>query len=368
MVKRVLIAVGGTGGHVYPAVALARKLKEKDPDIYLTFAGGGLNDSRFFDRAEFPYEEVACGYFPLRKPITLLKSLGKVASGILQSDKIIKEFKPNIVVGFGSYHTLPVLLTAKMRSIPIVLHEGNAVPGRVNRLLAKHAVFTGIQFPGAANLLKGKTVEIDAPLREEVQRNQQQKSDSLNYFNLNSEKNTLLVFGGSQGAFAINRLMTHALSKYPGDLQTLQVIHFTGNKEECERVRKHYDDIKVEHCVKDFEREIGKAWNVADLVVGRAGAGTIAEALEFEVPAVLIPYNYAMDDHQARNGEFMANIVGGALIFNEGEIDAEKLAGEIFNLLQKEPMTSQKMKQCMKDYKDKVQQQDLSTLVAELIP
>lgn len=368
MVKRVLIAVGGTGGHIYPAIALARKLKEENPNIYLMFAGGGLHDSRFFDQAEFPYNEVACGYFPLKKPLTLIKSLGKVASGMWQTERIIKEFKPDLVVGFGSYHTLPILLTAKMHSIPIILHEGNAIPGRVNRLLAKHALFTGIQFPDAAKHLSGKTVEVDAPLREQLLLGKEKREGSLEYFGLSKEKKCVLVFGGSQGAFAINKLMMQALSKYPGNIQKFQVLHFTGAAEEAEVVLQHYEHLGVNCCVKDFETEIGKAWTVADLVVGRAGAGTIAEAMEFEVPAILIPYPHAMDDHQTKNAEFMASQVGGAIVYQESKLTSQCLADELYKMLQKEPLVSQKMKQAIKDYKDNVQHQDMSSLVAELIP
>lgn len=367
MVKRVLIAVGGTGGHIYPAIALARKLKEQNPDTYLMFAGGGLHDSRFFDRAEFPYNEVACGYFPLKKPLTFLKSLGKVASGMWQSERIIKEFKPDIVVGFGSYHSLPILLTAKMHSIPIILHEGNAIPGRVNRLLAKNALFTGIQFPEAAKHLRGKTVEIDAPLREEAHNGNESLECSYNYFSLDSDKKTLLVFGGSQGAFAINKLIVQAMENYPGDIHKLQIVHFTGSSEETTRAVESYKKLGINHSVKDFESEIGKAWSVADLVLGRAGAGTIAEAIEFEVPAILIPYPHAMDDHQTKNAEFMATQVGGAVIFDQEGLIALDLAKELYKMLQKEPIISQKMKQSIKIYKENVQHQDMCSLVAELI-
>jgi UDP-N-acetylglucosamine--N-acetylmuramyl-(pentapeptide) pyrophosphoryl-undecaprenol N-acetylglucosamine transferase len=368
MVKRVLIAVGGTGGHIYPAIALARKLKEENPDIYLMFAGGGLHDNRFFDRAEFPYDEIACGYFPLKKPLTLLKSLGKVASGIWQSERLLKEFKPDIVVGFGSYHSLPVLLTAKMRSIPIVLHEGNAIPGRVNRLLAKHALFTGIQFPEAAQHLRGKTVEIDAPLRDELHQGQEDQQKALQYFQLADDKKTILIFGGSQGAFAINRLMVQVFAQYTGDIQRVQVIHFTGSSDEAERVSECYQNIGINHYVKDFETEMGKAWSAADLVVGRAGAGTIAEALEFEVPSILIPYPHAMDDHQSKNARFMVDEVKGGVEFTESELSSQCLSDEICSLLEKEPARFQKMKVAIINYKDNVQHQDLSSLVAELIP
>lgn len=366
MVKRVLIAVGGTGGHIYPAIALAKKLKEENPDVYLMFAGEGLHDNRFFDRAAFPYNEVASGYFPLRKPLTFLKSLGRVASGVWQSDRIIKEFKPDLVVGFGSYHSLPILLAAKMHSIPIILHEGNAIPGRVNRLLAKHALVTGLQFPEAAKKLKGKTVPVDVPMREDIY-SPVEREKALAMFGFDESKKTLLVFGGSQGANAINRLIVQALTLYTGNLQNIQLLHFAGSSAEAERVSSCYENMGVTYLVKDFQQEMGSAWSVADLVLGRAGAGTIAESMTFEVPALLIPYPYATDDHQTRNARFLSDTVKGAICFDEATLTKEQLADQIYQLLEKDPARLNSMAGAILEYKKSVNYPDLTTLVTEFI-
>lgn len=368
MVKRVLIAVGGTGGHIYPALAFAKKLKKTAPWVNLMFAGGGLRKSRYFDRGEFPYDEISCGYFSLRKPLMFFKSLGKILSGTWKSRSIIKKFKPDLIVGFGSYHSLPLLLAAKMRSVPFILHEANALPGRVNRLFAKHALFTGIQFSGAAQYLSGKTIAVEAPLRDELRRAKGNRKEAFDYFRFKEDLPVLLVFGGSQGAVAINQLIVQAATRYPNGFEKIQVIHFTGCLQEAGHVSRSYQALGAVHFVKDFEKEVGLAWAIADLFVGRAGAGTLAEAIEFEVPSILIPYPHAKDGHQEVNARFVAEEIGAAILCREAEATPQRIVNEIFSLLQKEPERLLKMKQAIKNYKENVQHQDLSSLVADCIP
>lgn len=365
MIKRVLIAVGGTGGHVYPAVAFARKLKATIPGIRLMFAGGGLEENPFFDKVEFPCHGMACGNLPFAKPWKLFQNMGKIAWGIWKSGRIIKEFKPDLVIGFGSYHSLPLLLSARMLSIPIILHEANAIPGRVNRLLAKRALFTGIQFPEAARYLSGKTVAINTLLREELSRAKGSREKAIAYFGLAKNLPILLAFGGSQGALAINKLLTEIFSD--SAMRGIQVIHFTGSREETKRVARCYQMGGVRHFVNDFEKNMGMAWAAADLFAGRAGASTIAEAMEFEVPALLIPYPHAMDGHQARNAHFMAVEVGGAVLLDESEASPQRLGSEILSLLQNDSLPFQKMRQAIKNYKENVRYPDLSHLVAARI-
>lgn len=368
MIKRVLIAVGGTGGHVYPAIALAQKLKEKYPDIYIMFAGGGLESNNYFDRKNYPYRQVACGYFPLKNPLKCLASLGRVISGVWQSEMMLSELNPDIVVGFGSYHSLPILLAAKRRSIPIVLHEANAIPGKVNRLLSRHALATGLHFPEAAKYLKGKTVEVGMPLRSHLNKEGIKKSDALEYYGLEPNRRTIMIFGGSQGAFAINKLALEAMRLYTGGRNLLQVLHMTGDLQEAQRALDVYNSLNIRACVKDFEPHMGKAWSVADLAIGRAGAGTIAEAIEFEVPAILIPYPYASEDHQSKNADFMVEVVGGAIKLVEKEVTPKVLSREIDLFFAENGEKLRKMKEAIINHKSSARQHDMCSLVSELIP
>lgn len=368
MVKRILIAVGGTGGHIYPALALAEQLKERHPEIYVMFAGGGLEENRYFDRQSYPFRQVACGTFPLKHPLKCLKNLARLFQGVWQSEKVLKEVYPEVVVGFGSYHSLPVLLAAKRRSIPIVLHEANAFPGKVNRLMSRYALATGLHLPVAAQHLKGNTVDVGLPLREGLKKEAAKREEALQYYGLSGDQPTLLIFGGSQGAFSINKLALEAVSLYTGGRDVLQVLHFTGDSNETLRAIKQYHALGVRASVKNFESRMEKAWAIADLALGRAGAGTLAEAVEFEVPTILIPYPHASEDHQSKNADFMVDVVGGGIKMREKETDAQSLSQEIGSFFAYNASKLEHMKKALCQYKSERHQNDLCALIHTLIP
>jgi len=214
MKKRVLISVGGTGGHVFPAVALAGELMEKDQDIELLFVGGKLTTNRFFQGQPYLWKEVACGSFLKKNPFSILKTLTNIVKGIWQSHRIIRKFRPDLVVGFGSYHTFPTLIAARISKKQVLLHEANSIPGKVNRLLSRHVDVIGINFPETASYLYGTTVEVGMPLRPELKKASTNKLEALKYYHLDADKMTVLVFGGSQGSRAINTLFSEAISKF----------------------------------------------------------------------------------------------------------------------------------------------------------
>lgn len=368
MKYRVLIAVGGSGGHIYPAISLAQKLKAKDENISVMFVGGGLKSSHFFDSKSFPCSHIATAHFPLKKPWKLLKSCFKICLGILQSRKLIKKFSPDVVVGFGSYHSLPALLAAKVRKVPIVLHEGNAFPGKVNRLLAKYAKVTGFCFPEAEKYLNGKAKRVEMPLREGVYNGVVSKTDSQDFYGLDPELMTILVVGGSQGALSLNRLVVEAISNYQGKKERIQIIHLAGTEDEKNKAEKAYRSSKVKACVKSFENSMEKAWSAADLVISRSGAGAIAEALEFEVPSILIPYPFATDKHQTKNALHIANVVRGGLCYEESNISPQSLSKLIFDLLEGDSSELNMMRSAIQEYKSKIVQSNMCSLVTEIIP
>lgn len=368
MVRRILITVGGTGGHIFPAIAVAQKLKEQYSDIYVAFAGGGLSENRFFDGQAFPYHDIACGYFPLKNPLKCIKSLGKMALGVRQSERVIKAFKPDLVIGFGSYHSLPMLIASKLLSVPFILHEANTIPGKVNRLLSRYALATGVHFPEASHYLKGKTVPVGMPLRKEMSKAALNRAESFKHYGLSEKKKTLLVFGGSQGAFAINKVMCDALRTYPGDFDMIQVLHFSGHPDETVAVSKAYKECGVTACVRDYEPFMQKAWSIADLVISRAGAGTIAEEVEFEVPGLLIPYPHATDDHQRKNAEHMVDVINGAEMILEKDLDPKDLAKRVYTLLEEEPQQLATMKSAIVAFKQNAEHYDLNSLIHEILP
>ncbi|MCB1111991.1 MAG: undecaprenyldiphospho-muramoylpentapeptide beta-N-acetylglucosaminyltransferase [Chlamydiales bacterium] len=367
MTKRILITVGGTGGHIYPAMAVARELKKRIPDLYVMFAGHGLGENPHFDRQAFPYIDVSSGPFPVRSPWTCFTSLGKLAKGMMDSGKMFRDFKPDLVIGFGSYHTLPTLLAARFCQAPIVLHEANTIPGKVNQLLSRHAVAVATHFPETASYFKGKTVQVGMPVREGYHKGAINHDDALSYFSLECGKPTLLVFGGSQGAHAINRLMKDYLLRQSSGTLPFQVIHLTGSQEHTDQMSTSYEAAQVSACVKNFEKKMDYAWEVADLVIGRSGAGTIAEAIAYEVPALLIPYPHASDDHQVRNALFMQNVIGGAVMLLQEAATSMRLQDEIANFFAHDCRQLKAMKENIAHYKKEQTSTDFCTLIQELL-
>jgi UDP-N-acetylglucosamine--N-acetylmuramyl-(pentapeptide) pyrophosphoryl-undecaprenol N-acetylglucosamine transferase len=298
--RRVLIAVGGTGGHLFPA----QQLREQLPDAEVHFAGHELKTSPFFNR-NIPFTEIPSSN---RNPWTLFK-------GLLRSLRLLLRFKPHVVVGFGSFHSIPLLLAAVVLRKKIVLFEANYSLGKANKLFAPFASKIAFQFPFPHK----KAVYVPLlPWKKIV--------SSSKYFP-DPERTTLLVFGGSQGASFINKTFCEAakLLQFP-----FRVIHFTGKEDP----NIQYD---VPSIVKPFESDMASAYEVADLVVCRCGAGTVAELIRYQKPAILIPYPFAYD-HQKKNGEL---IQSGARILLQSETNAEKLAEEI-NLMKNELQSRKK--------------------------
>lgn len=366
MTKKILIATGGTGGHVYPAMALAQQLMCELPGCQIVFVGGGLTHNRYFDQNAFAHHSISCGAFVKKSPKAIMHAFSHIAKGIWQSRKIMREFRPDVVVGFGSFYAFPSLVAAKLMSIPLVLHEANSIPGKVNRLLARWATVIGVHFPETLHLLQGKAVEVGMPLRLGFRHNSISREEARHHFGLLPNRKTLLVFGGSQGAHAINTSVRNALHQINSN-QSFQVLHIAGELAMAETLRKEYEQGEICACVRAFEDRMDLAWQAADLVICRSGAGTIAEQLEFEVPGILIPFPRAADNHQEHNADFMVATVGGAMKLHEKDLVAARLVTCLSEFLKDDGALLLAMRRAMKSYKKKARTQDLCSLVRELI-
>lgn len=366
MSSKILIATGGTGGHVYPAMALAQQLLAEVPDSEILFVGGGLETNRFFDRTAFPHCTINCGAFFSYSPKALLATFYNIGKGIWQSRRLIREFNPAVAVGFGSFYAFPPLVAAKMMSVPLILHEANSIPGKVNRLLSKWAAVTGVHFPETIHLLNGKAVEVGMPLRKGFRLQPGLKKEARHHLGLKSDISTILVFGGSQGARMINHTVLDALrtmkTKYP-----FQVLHVSGDQASAEELQKCYQDEKIDAVVKPFEERMQLAWQAADLVICRSGAGAIAEQLEFEVPGILIPFPRASENHQEHNADFMVGTVGGAVKLVEKGLTPQRLAFCLGEFLKDDGAMLQAMRHAMHSYKKHSRTKDLCSLVKELL-
>lgn len=363
MHKKILITAGGTGGHVYPAQGLAQKLKKVSNNLDVLFVAGGLCSNRYFDRTSFSYKEVACSGLIHKNPIKLFRGFINLFKGVFQSIRFMKEYRPDVVVGFGSYYTVSTLLAAKLLKIPIVLHEANSIPGKANKWFAPYVKCVGIHFPATSTLLKGKTFEVGLPLREGYLRSATSRLDARAYFQLDDKTPTLLIFGGSQGAHAINNLIKESLKN--GFKTPLQVIHLTGDKTIIDELSTLYASRNIKACVKQFEGSMNLAWEAADLFIGRSGASTIAEAMEFEVPGILIPYPYAAENHQEKNADFFVEDVKGGVKLIEKGLTPEKLYGILEHEIKESSLKTRR--QGIKTYKERPNKKDLCQLVLEVV-
>ena len=301
--KKVLIAAGGTGGHLLPAQQLA-ELIESRSDVL--FAGHKLSENSFFQRERFRSIDVVSA--PLNKKIAFCLALGK---GLFQAIALIRKEKPDVVVGFGSYHTVPIMLASVLLRKQIVVYEANRSLGKVTKLFAPAAKYVASQFP----LIKRKDFTL-VPLFPWIRKATMAKTDARREYGLDENLFTVLVFGGSQGAEFLNEMVPKAIALLGG---TVQVIHF-GLKQ---------NPYAVKSVVKLFESDMAKAYAAADFVVGRSGAGTVSELIRYAVPSLLIPYPFAYG-HQQDNAEYLAE-TGGSFMLLQKEATPEKMAETIKN-------------------------------------
>ena len=362
MKKRIVISSGGTGGHIYPSIALAEKLKDRYPSIEFMFLGGNLIKNPFFLNHSYSFQSVPCSMVSFKKPWQTFLGLSKITSGILQSKKILQDYSPQVVVGFGSFYTFPVLAAAKLCKIPLVLHEANSLPGKVNKIFSPWAAATGVHFPMTKTLLKGNCHEVDMPLRKGYAKNEQERDAALNYFGLDKKKKTVLIFGGSQGAKAINQTIIETFCQLnPLLKESLQFIHLIGKNQPLNFYHSSYRQHQLLACVKEFETRMDLAWKAADYLISRSGASTIAEQLEFEIPSIFIPFPFATDNHQEENAKFIVQTVKGGYCLKESEL----MPTSLIQLFEKIVGEHSILQSNIRNYKQKSREGDFLKLILQ---
>lgn len=315
--RRIVLAVGGTGGHIFPAQELARKLGACD----VLFAGAHLSSNRFFERAEFAYSDIASatpfrgGWAGrLRAPYVALK-------GLAQSIALLRRVRPALVVGFGSYHSFPVLSAAALLRVPMVLVEADIFPGKVNRLFSRWARCTATLFSAAHAHVRGNARVIH-PLTAWAEAGcARSPAEARQQLGLKPDAFTLLVFGGSQGARAINVRIPALLRACTERGMCVQLIHLTGDEEMAISMQEECRSLGIAHWIHARTSRMDLAWQAATLAIARAGAGALAEMIAFGVPAILIPFPAASHGHQEKNARFMAELGGGLWLAEEALTD-----------------------------------------------
>lgn len=323
---RVLIAAAGTGGHIYPGIAVAKEILRRDPTSKIRFVGTARGlENRLVPQAGFELSIIDSTGLKSVGAVARARSLTKLPGSFLAARRIIKEFQPDIVIGAGGYVSGPVLLMASLMSLPTLVMESNALPGWTNRRLARYVDKAAVTFEASLRFFPGKGVVTGNPVRREFFEIPARRREASSL--------SLLIFGGSQGARAINEAMIAALPQLEAEKNKLRITHQTGAAD-FDRVRAAYLDAgwKEQADVRKYIDDMVNAFAVADLVICRAGATTTAELIAAGKAAIMIPFPLAADDHQRKNAEAL-EVEGAAKMILQQDLNGARLANEIERLV-----------------------------------
>lgn len=316
----VVIAGGGTGGHLFVGIALAEELIARDANTKVLFIGTKREmETTALSQKGFPLKRIAAEGMKGRRIFRQIRSTVKIPLGIIQSGFFLWRFKADIVIGVGGYSSGPVAIAAKFMGIPIVIHEQNLLPGLTNRLLGRFANRIFVSFPESIRyFIPHKTRVTGNPIRREVVAGKALHGSP--------DRFTVLIVGGSQGAHRINQIVLDALETL-NKVPDIFFIHQTGQKDAA-WVAEAYKNLGRADQVQPFFDDMAAAYGSADLIVCRAGATTVAEIAALGKPAILIPFPFAADNHQELNARSLAE-QGAAELLQEANLNSTVLAERI---------------------------------------
>lgn len=320
---RVIIAAGGTGGHIYPGVAIARELRRRDPQIEVLFVGTprGL-ESKIVPREGFALEMIQVGALKGVSVFQRVKSLAQLPLSFIAALRILRRFAPQVVIGVGGYSSGPTLLIAALTRVPTMIVEPNAMPGFTNRVLAWFVDAAAVSFEEARHYFGKRGIVTGNPVRGDFANvKEKERGETLN----------VLIFGGSQGSRAINTAMVGALLLLVPQRGRLAITHQTG-EQDFELVRRGYQDAGFEADVRSFIHDMAAQFERADVLICRAGATTAAEVAAAGKAAIFVPFPFAADDHQRKNAEAFERAGAGRMILQK-ELTPARLAEELTRLI-----------------------------------
>lgn len=344
---RVMISAGGTGGHIFPALATANKLKELHPNIDIHFVGAeGKMEMQKVPAAGYPITGLPVMGFPRKPSLQIITFFKKLIKSMRRAKRIVREFEPNVAAGFGGYASGPVLRVASKRNIPYLLQEQNSYAGITNRLLAKKASKICVAYGNMEKYFPSeKIVFTGNPIRDNLLSSKKVREEACHGFGFDPSKPIVLVTGGSLGARSVNEAVYKNLSFF--EKNKTQLLWQCGSlyfKEFTNRLGYQVNDHI--HLTK-FIEQMNHAYACADIVVARAGAGTISELCVVGLPAILIPSPNVAEDHQTHNAKALSE-KGAAILLKDDEA-AEKLPEKIQQILD-DPDYLEKMKKQLKPF------------------
>lgn len=324
---KVIIATGGTGGHIIPAWEVARCLKKQGHEVI--FIGVFRHWTERIRNDGFArIEELPAKGLTKSSVAGSISSVTLMARSFLRSLTLVRQIRPDAVAGFGGYGAFPVVLAAALLKYPTLFHEQNVVPGRANKILAALVRRITVSFERSRKYLPpDKVVVTGCPTH--VERDRFQREELLKEFNLDPARITILVLGGSQGSHRINVEFMNVLSRIRDDF-AVQVFHISG-KEDLESLKLEYEKLGIPFSLHDFYKEMNKAYQIADLVICRAGALSVTEVALTKKQSVLIPYPFAQN-HQKENA-FVLRDAGVAEVIEEKDLTTESLKKAVIAVL-----------------------------------
>ncbi len=320
---RVVIAGGGTGGHLFPGLAVARALKSRVPEAHISFAGTASGiEARVIPSTEFELDLIRSAGLKGKSPAALARGAALIPLSGLDAWRVISRRRPDVVIGVGGYSSGPVVAIAAARGIPAMLLEQNAVAGLTNTLLAPLVKRAAVTYEASLKLFGGKGFVSGNPVRREFL--------EIDDAAIDAEKVRVLVFGGSQGAHAINVAMVEAAPRLASAAETLDLVCQTGTRD-FDMVREAFERCGLQGRVERFIDAMDREMRAAGLVVSRAGATTLAEVTAAGRPAILVPLPTATDDHQRHNALALQQ-AGAAEVIEQKALTGDRLAERIIAL------------------------------------
>jgi len=333
---KIIISGGGTGGHIFPAIAIANALKKIKPDIEILFVGAtGKMEMEKVPAAGYKIIGLPVAGFQRRLTLKNITFLFKLFASMRQAKKIIKDFNPDVVVGVGGYASGPVLKSATKRKIPTLIQEQNSYPGITNKILAKHVNKICVAYDGMDKFFSKEKIFITGnPVRQDITNMEGKRERAFEFFGLNPEKKTVVVLGGSLGARTINESISQGLEILKNE--NIQLVWQTGKTYFPTAMERIESTNSTSLKTFDFITKMDYAYAVADLIVSRAGAISISELCVVQKPSILVPSPNVAEDHQTKNAYVLSNHQAAILVKDK---DAhETLITEIITVLKDEKL------------------------------
>jgi UDP-N-acetylglucosamine--N-acetylmuramyl-(pentapeptide) pyrophosphoryl-undecaprenol N-acetylglucosamine transferase len=326
---RVVIACGGTGGHLFPGLAVAETLKERGHEVLLIVSEKEIDTIALKAHPDFRAEKLPSVAMPSMLSPAFVRFLRRTWEGFVYCKNAYRKFRPSVVLGMGGFASTAPILAGRRQKLPTFIHESNAIPGRANKLTARFATRLLLGFSACAPFFPNREcVVTGTPVRRNLGSPLDRRA-ALAAFHLEENRRTLLVMGGSQGASGINQVLFKCapmLKEKP-----LQIIHLTGDRDD-RLAAANYQREYIPHYVAPFHHRMEEAYSAADLVISRAGAASLSELSQFGLASILIPYPYATDDHQTCNAKVFVD-VGAAELQQERHVTPEAFSALISKLL-----------------------------------